>query len=93
MVNRKSYDLKDITGPQIRAARALAGWTAQDLAREATLGVATIRRAEVAAEVQMTPANMHAVIAAFERAGVDFVFEKGNGLGVFLRTGSKTAQT
>jgi hypothetical protein len=69
------------------------GWTAEDLARESMLGVATIRRAEVVAgTVQMTAANLRAVLVAFHKVGVDFVFEQGNGFGVFLRTGAKPAQ-
>ncbi|SIO46502.1 hypothetical protein SAMN05443247_05739 [Bradyrhizobium erythrophlei] len=90
MVNYRSYDLKNITGAQIRAARALIGWSAEDLARESMLGVATIRRAEVVAgTVQMTAANLQSVLVTFQKAGVDFVFEKGKGFGVFLRTGAK----
>jgi hypothetical protein len=34
-----------ITGSQIRAARALIRWTAEDLAGESKVGIATIRRA------------------------------------------------
>jgi transcriptional regulator with XRE-family HTH domain len=85
MVNRRSYDSKPITGAQIRAARALVGWTAEDLAREAMLGVATIRRAEaVDGTVQMTAANLHSVLSSFQRVGVHFVREEGKGFGVFL---------
>jgi hypothetical protein len=87
-VNRGSYDLKTITitGAQIRAARALLGWTAVDLAGEAMLGVATIRRAEaIDGPVQMTAANLHSVVTAFQRASVDFIAEEGKGFGVFLR--------
>ena len=35
-----------LTSAQIRAARALIRWTAEDLARHSTVGVTTIRRAE-----------------------------------------------
>jgi transcriptional regulator with XRE-family HTH domain len=78
--------LKAITGAQIRAARALLGWTAEDLAREAMLGVATIRRAEaIDGAVQMTVANLHSVVTTFKRARVDFIREEGKGYGVFLR--------
>src|SRR5262249_25078701 len=37
-----------LSSAQIRAARALLRWSAEDLAREAALGVNTIRRAELA---------------------------------------------
>ena len=38
--------MSHITGSQIRAARALLRWRAEDLANEAKIGVATVRRAE-----------------------------------------------
>ena len=87
MVNKKSNDLKTITGAQIRAARALLGWTAVDLAREAMLGVATIRRAElVDGPVNMTLSNLAAILRTFESAGVDFIPRNGGGPGVRLRS-------
>ena len=36
-----------LTSAQIRAARALIRWSAQDLARHSTVSVTTIRRAEL----------------------------------------------
>jgi len=49
------WQLKPLTSAQIRAARALLRWSAEDLARESTLGVTTIRRAELAeGETSMT---------------------------------------
>ena len=75
-----------MTSPQIRAARGLLRWSAEDLAREATLGLATIRRAEGAEnETSMTSANDLAVRQALESAGVEFIDENGGGPGVRLR--------
>jgi transcriptional regulator with XRE-family HTH domain len=86
MVNKKSYDLKDITSAQIRAARALIRWTAEDLASKADLGVATIRRAEATdGPLQMTVSNLAAVRRTLEAAGVEFIFEDDGALGVRLR--------
>jgi hypothetical protein len=86
MVNKKSYDLKDITSAQIRAARALIRWTAEDLASKADLGVATIRRAEATdGPLQMTVANLAAVRRTLEAAGIEFIFEDDGALGVRLR--------
>jgi hypothetical protein len=77
---------KPLSGPQIRAARALLHWSAAELAREAALGLATIRRAELAGEgTSMTTANDLAVRRALEAAGVEFIDEKGGGPGVRLR--------
>jgi hypothetical protein len=86
MVNKKSYDFKDITSAQIRAARALIRWTAEDLAREANLGIATIRRAEATdGPLQMTVSNLAAVRRTLEAAGIEFIFNDDGGLGVHVR--------
>jgi transcriptional regulator with XRE-family HTH domain len=77
---------KPLTSAQIRAARALLRWSAEDLARETALSVATIRRAELAEdETSMTTANGMAVRDALESAGVEFIDENGGGPGVRLR--------
>ena len=39
---------KPLTSPQIRAARALIRWTAEDLSRQSSVSLRTIRRAELA---------------------------------------------
>jgi hypothetical protein len=79
-----------LTGPQIRAGRALVRWRAQDLARESAVGIATIKRAELAAgETSMTVANDLAVRRALEAAGVEFIDENGGGPGVRLRKSTK----
>lgn len=81
---------KPLKSAQIRAARALIRWSAEDLARATALSVATIRRAELAAdETSMTAANCLAVRGAFESAGVEFIDENGSGPGVRLRKTSK----
>lgn len=86
MVNKISYDFKNITGSQIRAARALLRWTAADLAREALIGVATIRRAElIDGPTTMTLANVAAICRAFDAAGVELIPSNGGGPGVRLR--------
>jgi transcriptional regulator with XRE-family HTH domain len=75
-----------LSGPQIRAARALLRWSATDLARASALGVNTIRRAEIAdKETALTTANERAIHMALEAAGVVFIPENGGGPGVRLR--------
>jgi hypothetical protein len=78
--------MQRVAGFQIRAARAVLGWSAEDLARESSVSLRTIRRAEVS-EVQtnMTNANEQAVRRALEAAGVEFIDENGGGPGVRLR--------
>src|SRR5215467_9294799 len=78
--------VKPLAGSQIRAARALLRWTADDLAREAALGRNTILRAEVAdGQTSLTAANDLAIRRALEAARVEFIDEDGGGAGVRLR--------
>jgi transcriptional regulator with XRE-family HTH domain len=75
-----------LTSAQIRAARSLLRWTADDLAAASALSVATIRRAELKEiETALTTANDLAIRRAFEAAGVEFIDENGGGPGVRLR--------
>ena len=75
-----------LSSPQIRAARALIRWSAEDLAKETALSVTTIRRAELAeSETSLTSANDRAIRQALEAAGVEFIDENGGGPGVRLR--------
>jgi hypothetical protein len=58
----------------------LLRWSAEDLVREAALGLATIRRAEGAEnETSMTTANDLAVRGTLEGRGVEFIDENGGG--------------
>lgn len=78
--------MKNITSGQVRAARALLKLNAQELADMASLGVATVRRAELAeGKLGMTDANELAVRRALEQAGIIFIESNGEGPGVRLR--------
>jgi hypothetical protein len=82
---------KTLTSAQIRAARALLRWSAEDLARESAVGITTIRRAELADDqTSMTVPNDLAVRRALEGAGVVFIDEDGGGPGVRLRTSTRS---
>ena len=75
-----------LTSAQLRAARALLRWSAEELARGSRLGITTIRRAELTDdETSMTAANDSAVRRTLEAAGVEFIDENGGGPGVRLR--------
>ena len=77
---------KPLISPQIRAARALIRWTAEDLSRKSAVSLRTIRRAELAKrDTSMTAANDISVRRALEAAGVEFIDENGGGPGVRLR--------
>jgi hypothetical protein len=82
--------LKTLSSAQIRAARALLRWSAQDLAQHSSLGVTTIRRAELTEDAtSMTASNDLAVRRALETAGVEFIDENGGCAGVRLRKPSE----
>lgn len=63
-----------ITSDQIRAARALLRWSAEELANKAQLGVATIRRIEADEGVPSSNARTLDILQkTLETAGVEFV--------------------
>jgi transcriptional regulator with XRE-family HTH domain len=79
-VNMRSLDIKYVTGRQLRAARGLIGISALELATNARLGVATVRRAEQSdGAVTMTAANAEAVIRALRELGVALIDADENG--------------
>jgi hypothetical protein len=76
-----------LTSAQIRAARALVRWSAEELARHTTLSVTTIRRAELMpSATALTRANDQAIRRSLEAAGVEFIDAYNGGPGVRLRT-------
>ena len=64
-----------ITSSQIRAARALLGWSGSRLAQESGVHVVTVSRLENGANVQ--PLHTGAIRAALEKGGVDFLPHEG----------------
>ena len=82
---------KPLTSAQIRAARALVRWSAQELATKTEVGVTTIRRSELtASETKLTRVNDQAIRRVLEAAGVEFIDENGGGPGVRLRDVQKS---
>ena len=76
-----------ITSCQIRAARALVNWSARELAEHSKVGVATIRRMELAASVPSSNAqNLELVKRTLELSGVEFLGSPDNSPGVRLVT-------
>nr|WP_082513976.1 transcriptional regulator [Methylobacterium sp. Leaf465] len=83
-MRRKDQDV--LTGAQLRAARALLRWSAEELAENSKLGVATIRRAELKdGPVTSTAANVRAILNTLENAGLELIPENGGGAGVRFR--------
>ena len=68
---------------QCRAARGLLGWSQQNLATQAGVGIVTIRQIETGV-TEPRRATLTVVRQAFEDAGVEFIDENGGGPGVRL---------
>jgi len=63
-----------ITSCQIRAARALINWSARELAVKSGVGVATVRRMELAEGIPSSNAqNLELVKKTLEVLGVEFI--------------------
>ena len=76
-----------ISTDQVRAARALLRWSAQELADASGVGVATIRRMEVTEGVPSGQVRtLLAMKEALESAGVEFVGSPTDNPGVRLKT-------
>lgn len=79
-----------ITSCQIRAARALVNWSARELAERSGLGVATIRRMELADGVPSSNAQtLDLVRKVMESVGVEFIGTPEDGPGVRLTMSKK----
>jgi transcriptional regulator with XRE-family HTH domain len=88
--HRADYNLPQmVTGSQIRAARALLGWTSQHLAEQSGINYATISRAEQFEGVPSVRApTLAAIQSALERGGILFLSDadtRSGGPGVRLR--------
>lgn len=78
---------------QIKAARALLGWSQDDLAQHSGISAPTVKRLEAAdGDIGGRPETGEALVAALEKAGVEFIAENGGGAGVRLKKRTK-AQT
>ena len=83
-----------LTSLQIRAARAVLKWSAEDLARHSSVSLRTIRRAELTdRHTSLTAPNDLAIRRAFEAAGVEFIDENGGGPGVRLKKRQQKRKT
>jgi transcriptional regulator with XRE-family HTH domain len=77
-------------GPdQLRAARALLGWSQTQLAEKADLSLPTVKRVEIERGPRVSDEARLALRAALESGGVEFIDENGGGPGVRLRKRSR----
>ena len=73
-----------ISGAQVRAARALLGWTVHELAHRSIVSIVTIHEIEESAAAPSTHADdLVAIQAALKSAGIEFL--DGAAPGVRLR--------
>ena len=71
---------------QIKAGRALLGWSQSDLASASEVSEPTIARLEsVDGELGGREATVQKIRAALEKGGIQFIEENGGGPGVRLR--------
>jgi transcriptional regulator with XRE-family HTH domain len=82
-----------ITIPQVKAARALLGWSQSDLAANSGISEPTIARLESAdGEIGGRRGTAEKIRRALEAAGVEFIDENGGGPGVRLRKPPKAIE-
>lgn len=79
-----------ITSAQIRAARSLVGLSQSQVADATGLSIPTIKRAESEGGLRASAAAVEAIRAALQTAGVIFLAEDGEGVGVRLRKSTAT---
>lgn len=66
----------ELSSSMCRAGRALLGWSALKLSREAGVGVATVRRFENLAPIR--PESAEALKVALENGGIAFIAAEAN---------------
>jgi predicted transcriptional regulator len=80
---------------QIKAARSLLGWSQDDLADHSGVSKPTIGRLEAIDSdepIGGRPETGEALVAALEKAGVEFIPENGGGAGVRLAKRGKRSK-
>jgi predicted transcriptional regulator len=83
----ESVSILKISIRQIKAARSLLGWSQDDLADHSGVSKPTIGRLEATDSdepIGGRPETGEALVAALEKAGVEFIPENGGGAGVRL---------
>ena len=85
MSQKGSSEKSSITPEQLRAARALLGWSQTQLAKHAGMSLPTVKRVEGDSGPKVSNEARLALRAALDQAGVEFIAENGGGPGVRLR--------
>lgn len=75
-----------ITARQIRAARALLGWSQQELADKAIVSLNAVVRIE-REKVDPRASTLNAIESTLKKAGIEFLGSESKGEGVRLSAG------
>jgi predicted transcriptional regulator len=66
--------LISVSGSHLRAARALLGWTQEELSRKGKVALGTVKRMEgFDGPVSARTDTLRRIVAVFERAGIEFL--------------------
>jgi transcriptional regulator with XRE-family HTH domain len=79
-----------IEASQVRAARALIGWSQSELAGAAGLSLSIVEQFETGAVDAVPTEAVARMRAALESAGVAFIAKNGGGAGVRFRKGRES---
>jgi predicted transcriptional regulator len=80
-----------VTTRQVKAARALLGWSQENLAERSTVSEPTIARLEAEdGSLGGRPETVAKIINTLAAAGIEFIPENGGGLGVRLSRRSES---
>ena len=85
MSQKGSSKISLIAIEQLRAARALLGWSQTELAERAGMSLPTVKRVETERGPRVSERTRHALQLALELGGIEFIDENGGGPGVRLR--------
>jgi transcriptional regulator with XRE-family HTH domain len=86
---QESQESDVVTNEQLRAARALLGWSQSELALRAGLSVPTVKRLEGGFGPHVSDEARAKLKKAIEAAGIEFIQENGGGAGVRFRKRKK----
>jgi transcriptional regulator with XRE-family HTH domain len=85
-MNQKGSSVNLKVGPeQLRAARALLGWSQTELAKQAGMSLPTVKRVETERGPRVSEEARSALQRALVLGGIEFIDENGGGPGVRLR--------
>jgi transcriptional regulator with XRE-family HTH domain len=81
-----------VTAEQLRAARALLGWSQTELAKQAGMSLPTVKRVETDRGPRVSNEARSALHRALALGGIEFIDENGGGPGVRLRKRQRPKQ-